>query len=572
MGRHADAFGIPWDAAISKRHLELTALDNGRARLRVLPAATNPMYLHGEAVRDCTLVLGEHVVIGKTRLWLGSGDLRSSVSDRGIMRSGSGAAPVRSKALDQASAAVSSPATPTPRPGRTPGGSSSGVLSGDTTDGDLLPEHTPHGEPSADRPAVGVTEWAYDANQLRSRHFRDAPSRIEALSRLPDLIAGCHSDDEMLVRVVQLVLAQTPQSDFVAVVQWTDEGPRTLHTSELALAKWTPSAGASNESFISHRLLKRAVESGQSILHHFDAPMLSPTTHRRGTGAGEFTELASIRWAMAVPVRPDSACRGWAIYAAGRDDARHLGDSHSEPEELSRRRDDMKFAEVVASLVGNLRQSRQLQRRQNAMRPFFSSAVAKALEQDVDDVFRPRAAELSVLFCDLRNFTGQSDRLSDNLMELVGQVSHALSLVTRAILAHDGVIGDFHGDAVMGFWGWPLATPDAADRAVAAAIDIRDAFRRDATTFRCGVGIASGPAVAGGIGTTDQIKVTAIGPSVNRAARLEDATKRLDAAILMDAATVQSAQPPPGHRFEDRGPIELRGFQAPERVFSLAEH
>ena len=518
VGRHSDDFGIAWDPAISKRHLELTALDNRRARLRLLPFATNPMYLHGESVRDCTLVLGEHVVIGQTRLWLGSGDLRSSVADRGMIRSGSVADPIGSDMVSKPSAA-SSPAPFTPRLG-TSGDRSSKRLSDDTTDGDLSEDHTPRGEPSVHRPADGVTEWAYDASQLRSRHFRDASSRIEALSRLPDLIAGCHSDDEMLVRVVQLVLAETPQSDFVAVVQWTDEGPRMLHTSEPTLATLSASSDDPEDSFISHRLLKRAVESGQSILHHFDAPMLSPTTPRRGGSAGEFTELASIRWAMAVPVRPDSACRNWAIYAAGRDDARQLGDSHREPEELSRRRDDMKFSEVVASLVGNLRQSRQLQRRQNAMRPFFSSAVAKALEQDVDDVFRPRAAELSVLFCDLRNFTGESDRLSDNLMELVGQVSDALSLVTRAILAHDGVIGDFHGDAVMGFWGWPLATPDAADRAVAAAIDIRDAFRREATTFRCGIGIATGPAVAGGIGTTDQIKVTAIGPSVNLAARL----------------------------------------------------
>jgi adenylate cyclase len=113
------------------------------------------------------------------------------------------------------------------------------------------------------------------------------------------------------------------------------------------------------------------------------------------------------------------------------------------------------------------------------------------------------------------------------------------------------VIGDFHGDAAMGFWGWPIAQPDAAIRACRAALDIRAHFQQadscpDAPAakaidskhkFRVGIGIASGRAVAGKIGTADQVKVTAFGPVVNLSSRLETMTRQLPASVLVDQTT-----------------------------------
>ncbi len=80
------------------------------------------------------------------------------------------------------------------------------------------------------------------------------------------------------------------------------------------------------------------------------------------------------------------------------------------------------------------------------------------------------------------------------------------------------MVGDFHGDAAMGFWGWPLPQTDAVVRACRAALAIRSAFEAaeagsPLADFRIGIGIASGRAVAGKIGTIDQVKVTVFGPS-----------------------------------------------------------
>ncbi|MFO0884855.1 MAG: adenylate/guanylate cyclase domain-containing protein [Pirellulales bacterium] len=115
-------------------------------------------------------------------------------------------------------------------------------------------------------------------------------------------------------------------------------------------------------------------------------------------------------------------------------------------------------------------------------------------------------------------------------------------------MAEGGVVGDFHGDSAMGFWGWPLASEQAAAQACRAALAIRREFAETAdgagklANFRVGIGLASGRAVAGKIGTSDQVKVTVFGPVVNLAARLEGMTKLLRVPILLDEVTARHAR------------------------------
>ena len=124
--------------------------------------------------------------------------------------------------------------------------------------------------------------------------------------------------------------------------------------------------------------------------------------------------------------------------------------------------------------------------------------------------------------------------------------SQVLGLMTHEILGQGGVIGDFQGDAAMGFWGWPVAHADAAGRACLAALSIRHALDRMArsprSSYAAGIGIASGAAVAGKIGTVDQVKVTVFGPVVNLASRLEGMTKLLGVPILIDEATARAVK------------------------------
>jgi adenylate cyclase len=169
--------------------------------------------------------------------------------------------------------------------------------------------------------------------------------------------------------------------------------------------------------------------------------------------------------------------------------------------------------------------------------------------EDPDMVLAPRETEISVLFCDLRGFSRHSEHHADSLLELLNRVSKALGVMTHHILEQGGVVGDFQGDAAMGFWGWPLAQPDAVLRTCRAALAIRREFEAAAKEphsplagFHAGIGVATGKAVAGKIGTVDHVKVTVFGPVVNLASRLEGMTKILRAPILLDEATARAVR------------------------------
>src|SRR6185295_14466441 len=204
--------------------------------------------------------------------------------------------------------------------------------------------------------------------------------------------------------------------------------------------------------------------------------------------------------------------------------------------------------------------------------------------QDPNIALAPREADVSVLFCDLRGFSRHSEKHAGNLTELLERVSQALGVMTQHILAEGGVIGDFHGDSAMGFWGWPLPQPDAAARACRAALAIRQAFAgavafQNVTStlnalsdFRVGIGIASGRAVAGKIGTIDQVKVTVFGPVVNLASRLEAMTKQIHAPILLDEPTATSARQQLAHnsaRLRRIAKVKPAGLDKPTLVSEL---
>ena len=142
-----------------------------------------------------------------------------------------------------------------------------------------------------------------------------------------------------------------------------------------------------------------------------------------------------------------------------------------------------------------------------------------------------------------------------------------------------GVVGDFHGDAAMGFWGWPLEQSDMVQQAIAAALAIRSDFEESAAIknhplagFHAGLGIATGTAVAGRIGTVDQVKVTVFGPVVNLASRLENMTKHLHAPILVDEVTAEKIReeiPPTVARVRRVAKVLPYGMNTPLMVSEL---
>ena len=162
-------------------------------------------------------------------------------------------------------------------------------------------------------------------------------------------------------------------------------------------------------------------------------------------------------------------------------------------------------------------------------------------------------ATVTILFSDIRNFTSLSEKLSAE--EVVELLNAYFSKVCDIILAHGGMIDKFIGDAVMAVFGAPLADPRHARQALASALGMvgasqefegwmRKRFPRLGDwQFRIGVGLHSGPAVVGNIGSRQRLDFTVIGDTVNTASRLEGFTKEMGCPVVASQSVVDMAGP-----------------------------
>jgi len=153
--------------------------------------------------------------------------------------------------------------------------------------------------------------------------------------------------------------------------------------------------------------------------------------------------------------------------------------------------------------------------------------------------------EVTVLFCDLRGFT----RLAENLKpeEVVHLLNDFYELMIEATFRHEGTLDKFLGDAVMAVFGAPVHQEDHSIRAIRTALAMQAGIKelsarrlRDGKQpLAAGIGVSTGEAVAGTVGTEERMEYTVIGDSVNLAARLESAAK--PAQILISPRTYESA-------------------------------
>jgi len=374
-----------------------------------------------------------------------------------------------------------------------------------------------------------MAEQSYSPQYLKQVQYKDADRRIAVLSQLPEVISSASDNVELFLRIVNIMLSGIGRASVVAIVSHDETLPEG---EQLNVLHWDRRLLTGQPFHPSKRLISKSLETGESVLHTWQES-------RAGEGVA-YTQSEDGDWAFATPMR-SKACKGWVIYVTGHYGSR-LGGSPGSDASPTDLRDDIKFSELVAAAVANTSQVKMLERTQAGLRQFFSPVILDVLaDQDPEVVLAPRETEVSVLFCDLQGFSRTSEQQSDHLLELLDRVSQALGVATHQILAQGGVVGDFHGDASMGFWGWPLNTGNSVVSACSAALGIRRELINASTTdehplkdFSMGMGIATGKAVAGKIGTLDQVKVTVFGPVVNLASRLESMTRILHAPILLD--------------------------------------
>jgi class 3 adenylate cyclase len=173
--------------------------------------------------------------------------------------------------------------------------------------------------------------------------------------------------------------------------------------------------------------------------------------------------------------------------------------------------------------------------------------------------------EVSVLFLDIRDFTAYAENASAR--EVVSYLNRFYELIVPVLGRHGGHADKFVGDGLLAVFGAPERLSDHADRALRAALEMAALVReRYGDELRIGIGLNSGPVLAGTIGGGGRLDFTVIGDAVNTAARVEEATRETGDDILLTQATRTLLSQEPCDLSER--PVTLRGKSEQVRLYA----
>ncbi|WDA39849.1 adenylate/guanylate cyclase domain-containing protein [Erythrobacter sp. BLCC-B19] len=218
-------------------------------------------------------------------------------------------------------------------------------------------------------------------------------------------------------------------------------------------------------------------------------------------------------------------------------------------------------------------------------RNFATGALGKYIPRDIAQAIIEKPELLSlggekrtifVLFSDLEGFTKMSHAIAPEMVAKL--LNRYLDVLSQVVLDHGGVIDKFVGDAVVAFWGAPISRPDDGMRAARAGYAMwqaGEAFRAEVAAMdpdlppigKTRVGLHYGEAVIGNFGGANRIQYTALGDSMNTAARLEAANKALDSAVM---ASREFAEASGLDWWRPMGRVVLRGRARPVELFEPA--
>lgn len=202
---------------------------------------------------------------------------------------------------------------------------------------------------------------------------------------------------------------------------------------------------------------------------------------------------------------------------------------------------------------------------------YLSPEVSRAiLEGQV--ALQGEAREVSILFCDIREFTRFSAARSPS--EVVDRLNRFFGRMTGAIRTQHGTVNKFLGDGFLAVFGAPVHHADHARRAVEAALQMESelaALNKDLADLgeapmEVGIGIDSGEVIAGNVGSADRLEYTVIGDTVNRSSRIEQLNKSLGTRILVSERTYSASGMNGGREL---APVAAKGIDKPLILFTL---
>jgi adenylate cyclase len=217
---------------------------------------------------------------------------------------------------------------------------------------------------------------------------------------------------------------------------------------------------------------------------------------------------------------------------------------------------------------------REKDRIRDVLRTSLSDKVMNKMLEHPDNVkLGGEKQQITIMFCDIRNFTRYCDERDPQ--EVMDALNEYMEEMTQVVFRHDGTVDKYIGDCIMAFWNAPQPQADHAALAVSCALEMRGALARfeekwagpNRESFECGIGVHTGEALVGNMGSSQKRTYTAMGSTVNLASRLEALTKQLGEPILISQGVAEQL----GDEFPltDRGWIRIVGVARPVHVYAV---
>ena len=203
----------------------------------------------------------------------------------------------------------------------------------------------------------------------------------------------------------------------------------------------------------------------------------------------------------------------------------------------------------LVAMYRALVEEKEKRRVRGAFQQYLSPEVIRRLLEN-PDLVKPRKTEITVMFSDVRGFTTISEKL--DAQELAGLLNEYLTDMTQIVFRHNGTLDKYIGDAVMAFWGAPFEEPGHATHGCRAALEMIARLKEMQKKWRAegkpvldiGVGLCTGVASVGNMGSALRYGYTALGDTVNLSSRLEGLNKEYGTHILLSETTYAAAQDP----------------------------
>jgi len=200
---------------------------------------------------------------------------------------------------------------------------------------------------------------------------------------------------------------------------------------------------------------------------------------------------------------------------------------------------------------------------------YLSPDMVKKLQDDPSLLkLGGETRELTFLFCDIRGFTPISEKYKSDPQGLTKLINSFLTPMSDIILRSGGTIDKYMGDCIMAFWNAPLDCADHQKKAILVAKDMREKMKKLDLGFNIGIGINSGTAVVGNMGSDQRFDYSVLGDAVNLASRLEGQSKEFNTTIVIGEDTYKDAKEL-HKRMYKLGSVTVKGKSNKVKIYSI---